>query len=37
MKPFEVHINVNDITIEGLFMKNGHPINFASNKLSKAN
>jgi hypothetical protein len=36
MKPFEVHINVDDFTIKGLFMQNGHLIDFESNKLSRA-
>jgi hypothetical protein len=36
MKPFEVHINVNDFTIKGLFMQNGHLIDFEINKLSRA-
>jgi hypothetical protein len=32
-KPFKVHIDVNNFTIEGIFMQDGHPILFEGKKL----
>jgi hypothetical protein len=35
-KPFEVHIDVSDFAIDGVFMQNGHLIAFESKKLCGA-
>lgn len=33
IKPFEVHVNVNDFAIEGVFMQNDHPITFERKRI----
>jgi hypothetical protein len=33
IKPFEVHTNASDFTINGMFMQDGHSIAFESKKL----
>jgi hypothetical protein len=35
-KPFEVHTNVSDFAIYGVFMQDGHPIAFNNNKFCGA-